>query len=64
MKALVVVGIIIAVLLVLGLIGSSQVAKIGNTCDLGINSEGSVFCWIWSKNIVGDIQDKFNEILG
>ena len=59
----IVIGIILLVLLVWGLIGSSEAAKIGTTCDLGINNEGNMLCWKWHRNVVGDIQDKFNEIL-
>jgi len=55
--------IILAVLLVWGLIGSLEVDKIGTTCDLGINNEGNVLCWKWHRNVVGDIQDRLNEIL-
>ena len=63
-KLNIIVGVIIlVVLLVWGLMGSSEVAKIGTTCDFGINSEGSVLCWKWHRNVAGDIQDKFNEIL-
>jgi hypothetical protein len=57
------VVIILAVLLFWGLIGSSETEKIGTTCDLGINNDGNMFCWKWHRNVVGDIQDNFNEIL-
>jgi hypothetical protein len=62
MKALAIVSIVVIVLLVWGLIGSSQAAKIGNTCDLGINEHGSIFCWTWHRNAVGDIQDNLDDI--
>jgi len=64
-KLRIVVGVIIilVVLLVWGLVGSSEVNKIGTTCDLGFNNEGSVFCWKWHRNVVGDIQDRFSEVL-
>ena len=61
MKALVIVGVVIFVLLIWGVIGSSQVSEIGNTCDIGINNQGSVFCWKWHQNVVGDVQDKFDD---
>ena len=60
------VAIILAVLFIWGLIGSSEIAKIGNTCDIGFGSDGSVFCWKWHQNIlgdIGDIGDKINEVL-
>ena len=56
-----IIGIIFLALLVWGLIGSSQVSKIGNTCDIGINNHGSVFCWKWHRNIIGDFQDNVND---
>jgi hypothetical protein len=62
MKILIGVGIIILILLTWGLIGSSQVSEIGNTCDFGINNEGSIFCWKWHQNIVGDIKEEIEEI--
>lgn len=61
MKILFLVGIILFVLLAWGLIGSSQVSEIGNTCDIGIDDEGSIFCWKWHKNVIGDIQEKFDD---
>lgn len=57
------IGILVLVLLVWGLIGSSQVSEAGNTCDLGIDSEGSVFCWKWHRNVVGNVQDSVNDFL-
>jgi hypothetical protein len=57
---IVVIGLI---LLSWGLIGSSQVSKPGNTCDLGINSAGSVFCWKWHQNVIGDIQEGLDNLL-
>lgn len=63
MNVIVVGGMVVIFLLAWGFIGSSQVAEAGNTCDLGINGEGSVFCWKWHRNIVGDIQDRFGDLL-
>lgn len=60
---IVTIGIILLVFLAWGLIGSSQVSEIGNTCDLGVNDQGSVFCWKWHRNIVGDIQDNLDNFL-
>jgi len=59
----IVLGILFLGLLLWGLIGSSQVSKIGNTCDFGINEYGSVFCWKWHQNIFGDIGDRINQVL-
>jgi len=59
----VIIGVVLLVLLVWGLIGSSQVSKIGNTCDLGINAQGSIFCWKWHRNMVGNIQDTLDDFL-
>lgn len=57
--SVIIVGLVI--FLVWGLIGSSQVEKIGNTCDVGINKQGSTFCWFWHQNILGDIQISFEN---
>ncbi|PIN93810.1 hypothetical protein COU54_01695 [Candidatus Pacearchaeota archaeon CG10_big_fil_rev_8_21_14_0_10_31_24] len=64
-KSSIVVGVVIilAILLVWGFIGSSEVAKIGSSCNFGINNEGNVLCWKWNRNVVGNIQDSINEIL-
>ena len=59
---MVIVGSIILVLLVWGLIGSSQAEKIGTSCDVGVGEDGSVFCWKWHQNIIGDIGDTINQI--
>lgn len=54
--------IILIILIVWGLVGSSQVAKIGNTCDFGMGKGGSVFCWKWHQNTIGDFSDAIEEI--
>jgi len=61
-KTKIVVGVVIilAVLLVWGLIGSSEAAKIGINCDIGIADDGSTLCWRWHQNILGDIRDIIN----
>ena len=64
MKFLIVIGVIILLFISWGLIGSSQVSKIGNTCDIGINSQGSVFCWKWHRNVLGDAQDNLDNFFG
>lgn len=63
MKILTLIVFILFFLLVWGLIGSSQVSELGNTCDLGINKFGSIFCWKWHKNIIGGIQEDFENLL-
>lgn len=65
MKKSIIIGIaiVLVILLVWGLVGSSEAAKVGTTCDLGVDSSGSVFCWKWHRNVVGDVQDKFGEVL-
>jgi hypothetical protein len=55
-------GVIIFVLLMWGLIGSSKVDEIGITCDFGLGKNGDVFCWKWHQNIIGDIGEMINSI--
>jgi protein-S-isoprenylcysteine O-methyltransferase Ste14 len=63
-------GIIIVIILILagvliwGLIGSSQAAKIGTTCDFGIGNDGSALCWKWHRNIVGQVTDNLQGLFG
>jgi hypothetical protein len=56
-KVIIGVVIILVVLIVWGLVGSSEAAKIGIDCD-----NGSAFCWKWHKNIIGDIGDAINQV--
>jgi hypothetical protein len=64
-KSGIIIGVlvILAVLFVWGLIGSSEAAKIGTNCDIGIGEDGSVFCWKWHQNIIGDIGDAINQVM-
>ena len=63
-KTIILVFVIILIaLLVWGLIGSSKAAEIGINCDIGIGKDGSVFCWTWHQNIIGDIGDTINQII-
>ena len=64
-KISIIIGVIVvlAVLLVWGLIGSSEAAKIGINCDVGIGEDGSSLCWKWHQNILGDIGDAINQAL-
>jgi hypothetical protein len=59
---LIIITIIVIVLIVWGLIGSSQAAKIGIDCDLGIDKDGSIFCWTWHKNVIGEVGDTLNNL--
>ena len=54
--------VILLVLIIWGLIGSSKAAEIGINCDIGIGTDGSVFCWKWHQNIIGDVGDTINKI--
>nr|MBA4404876.1 hypothetical protein [Nanoarchaeum sp.] len=57
----IIIGVVLLVLLVWGLIGSSEAAEIGINCDFGIGDDGSVFCWKWHQNVIGDISDILNQ---
>jgi len=57
-----VAGIVLVVLFVWGLIGSSKAAEIGINCDIGLGEDGSIFCWKWHQNIIGDLGDTINQI--
>lgn len=56
---LIAIAVILVVLVVWGLIGSSQVADIGKTCDIGLGKDGSTFCWKWHTNAVGKVANLF-----
>jgi hypothetical protein len=58
----VIIGIVLLVLLVWGLIGSSKVADAGFSCDFGIDNQGSVFCWQWHKNLAGEVGDVLDNL--
>ena len=55
-------GAIVIILLIWGLIGSSKAAEIGINCDAGIGKDGSVFCWKWHQNAIGELGDTINQI--
>ena len=42
---------------------ATEVSKIGNTCDFGVNDQGSIFCWKGHRNVVGDVQDNLDDFL-
>jgi hypothetical protein len=62
-KIILVIAVILVGILIWGLIGSSQSADIGITCDFGIGEDGSVFCWDWHKNLVGQFGDALQDFI-
>jgi len=64
-KSTIILGVIIilAILLVWGLIGSSEAAKIEINCDIGIGDDGSALCWKWHQNTLGDIREVINQVI-
>lgn len=56
-------SILLVVIFIWGLIGSSQSANVGVTCDFGIGEDGNIFCWKWHKNVVGEIEDAIDLFL-
>lgn len=63
-KIIIAVVVVFTVLLVWGLIGSSESAKIGTDCDLGIGEDGSVLCWKWHRNVIGQVGDNIKDLFG
>jgi hypothetical protein len=63
-KLIGIVGIIIIILIIWGLIGSSITTDIGTSCDIGIDKTGSMFCWTWHQNIIGDISNAIDQAFG
>ncbi len=55
------VTVILVIFLFWGLIGSSKAAEAGIDCDVGIGDDGSVFCWKWHQNILGDIGEAIDD---
>jgi hypothetical protein len=68
-KIIIVIAIILAIVLVWGLIGSSEASKIGTTCDFGVGEEsgtgepGSALCWQWHRNVIGQIGDNIQDLV-
>lgn len=66
---IIVIAIILAIVLVWGLIGSSESSKIGTTCDFGIGEDtgtgepGSALCWQWHRNAIGQIGDDLQDLV-
>jgi hypothetical protein len=56
------ISIIVLVLIIWGLIGSSKADEIGTTCDFGLGKNGNLFCWKWHQNVIGDIEEIINPI--
>lgn len=61
-KVIIVVAVIVAVILIWGLIGSSQAAELGTTCDIGLGEDGSALCWQWHRNAIGQIGDGLQDL--
>lgn len=67
-KVIIVIAVILLVLVVWGLIGSSKAANIGTTCDFGVGEKtslgepGSALCWKWHRNEIGQIADDLNDL--
>lgn len=69
-KIIIAVVVVVTVLLVWGLIGSSKSANIGTTCDFGIGEKtslgepGTALCWKWHRNEIGQIGDNIQDLFG
>jgi hypothetical protein len=63
-KIIIAIGVIIAVVLVWGIIGSSSAGNIGTTCDFGIGEDGNALCWKWHRNTLGQVGDSLKDLLG
>lgn len=67
-KIIIAIVMILVIVLVWGLIGSSKAAKIGITCDFGIGEKtalgepGSALCWKWHKNELGQIGENLEDL--
>jgi len=53
-----IIGILV-VLVVWGLIGAAVADDAGTSCKVGI---GETFCWIWSQNALGDIEEGVDDV--
>lgn len=63
MKTLMIIGVIVIILVVWGLVGSSISSDVGTSCDIGIGEGGSALCWTWHRNAVGDFQDGWDDLI-
>jgi hypothetical protein len=64
---IILIVVILLGILIWGLIGSSETAKVGTTCDFGIGKEiggepGSALCWKWHRNELGQIADNLEGL--
>jgi len=58
-RRIILIGIVvILILLIWGLLGGQEAAKIGYDCNFGL---GDRLCWIWEKNVIGEIGDLFGK---
>lgn len=62
-KIIIILAVVLVGILIWGLIGSSEAAKIGTTCDFGIGDDGSALCWTWHRNVVGQVGDSLQDLL-
>jgi hypothetical protein len=68
-KIIIFLAILLAIFIIWGLIGSSQSAKIGTTCDFGIGEKsnigepGSALCWKWHRNAIGELGDSLQDLV-
>jgi hypothetical protein len=53
--------LITIIILSWGFIGGAVAQDVGITCDTGI---GDNFCWIWHKNVVGQVAEGINNFFG
>jgi hypothetical protein len=65
--AITLIVVVLLGILIWGLIGSSEAAKIGTTCDFGVGKEvggepGSALCWKWHRNEIGQLGDNLAEL--
>lgn len=52
--------LILLIIFIWGFIGGQEAQKVGVTCDMGIG-EDDTLCWQWHKNIIGEIQEGFQD---
>ena len=59
-KTIILISVIVVVLIIWGLVGAQQAAKLTYDCKLGLG-DGNSICWIWEKNKLGEIADIFTR---
>lgn len=60
-KLLTILIVLLAAVLVWGLIGGAQADDLTNECDVGFG-DGHTFCWAWSKNALGELEDGLKTV--